>query len=174
MRADLDQEIDRAVREMLDAEPRPDLRARVLERIVHPHPHTHPLRWVVLPIAAAALLLLFVVAPWRTGQKAAPAVASTSLANIVPAIDAPLSANVNRPAKTLGETRRVARETQALRADPNGPPVTVAVAPLEPLDAIQVPPVALTRLDGQPIAIAPLASIEQIEIQPVAPPEERD
>lgn len=173
MRADLDQEIDRAVREMLDAEPRPDLRARVLERIAEPR-RRWPLRWAVVPIAAAALLTLMIAAPWRASHNVSPFIRSTPVSQAVPAVRASLPRGLNRnpvePTRTASTATRVVPAVRLARSEP----ATVGPEPLETLEAIDVPPVALTRLDGQPIAIPPLASIEQIEIQPVGPAEGRD
>ena len=167
---DFDQAIDRAVREMLDVEPRSGLRARVLERIAELRPRS-PLRWAIVPIAAAALLMLILSAPWWTSQKAAPVIASTSLATVVPSVHASSPSAVSRPATMRAGAPR---EAKALRAEPNAPSMTVAVAPLEALDGINVPPVAVARLDAQQVTVAPLAPIEQIEIEPVGSPEGRN
>ena len=173
MRADLDQEIDRAVREMLDAEPRPDLRARVLERIAEPR-RQFPLRWVVLPVAAAALLLLAIAAPWLTSENA-PFIRTSSLSQPVAAVRAPVPRAVNRSAIEPTEAvSAAARKAPVVRLASTEPPTQVRVAPLGPLDAIEVPPLSVTRLVDRQVAVAPLAPIEQIEIEPVGPPEGRN
>jgi hypothetical protein len=56
----VDRALDLAVREMLDVEPRADLRARVIERIQRPH-RVFNWTWVIVPIAAAAVLVLAIV-----------------------------------------------------------------------------------------------------------------
>ena len=71
----IDDAIDRAVREMLDVEPPADLRARVIDRIeARPASVFHPARvasafrrkiWISAPLAAAAVLVLAVWGPWR-------------------------------------------------------------------------------------------------------------
>jgi|SRR5689334_2128112 len=173
MRADLDRAIDRAVREMLDVEPPPDLRAHVLERIAHPH--TRRLPWMIVPLAAAALLVLVLAGPWRASQQASPFVRTTSLAQSVATIRAPLSRGVNRTAIEPAQTAsNAARVRPLVRLAPAEPAVQVRVPALDPLDAIDVPPVSVTRLDDRRVAVAPLAPIEQIQIEPVGPPEGRN
>ena len=73
----LDTAIDLAVREMLDVEPPPGLRGRVMDRIeLHgpvasaDHPvasafRRNPFAWLAAPIAAAAIVIVAVMAPWR-------------------------------------------------------------------------------------------------------------
>ena len=56
----LDDAIDRAVREMLDVEPRADLRARVIAQLPAAGFRLRGARWMVAPIAAAALIALAV------------------------------------------------------------------------------------------------------------------
>src|SRR5947209_671136 len=77
----LDVAIDRTVREMLDVEPQADLRARVITRIDALSPDRvasaflgaealakaarRKIVWVAAPLAAAAVIILVVLAPWR-------------------------------------------------------------------------------------------------------------
>src|SRR5688572_32229993 len=74
----LDTAIDGAVRAMLDVEPPPGLRGRVMDRIDHHGPvasafPTSPVvsafrrkgAWIFAPVAAAAVIALAVLAPWR-------------------------------------------------------------------------------------------------------------
>src|SRR6185436_5893100 len=73
-RAKFDEAIDRAVREMLDVEPPAGLRGRVLDRIdaLSTNPVASALRrntriwWLAGPVAAAAVVVLAVMAPWRS------------------------------------------------------------------------------------------------------------
>jgi hypothetical protein len=67
----LDTAIDRAVREMLDVEPPPGLRGRVLDGIESPRRGFGWL-WVAGPLAAAAILILAVLLPWRSGTATRP------------------------------------------------------------------------------------------------------
>jgi hypothetical protein len=175
MQGDLDPAIDRAVREMLDVAPPPDLRARVLERIQNSQTHPHALRWVIVPIAAAALLVLVFAGPWRASPNV-PFIHTTSLAQSVAAIRAPLSRDVDRDAIAPPRTASTLEPRVAPAPRLASPDATtqVRVAPLEPLDAIDVPPVSVTRLDDREVAVAALAPIEQIRIEPVGPPEGRN
>lgn len=56
----VDAAIDLAVREMLNVEPRADLRARVIEQIDHPR-RSFAWTWVMASIAAAAVLVIAVM-----------------------------------------------------------------------------------------------------------------
>jgi hypothetical protein len=101
-----DRAIDRAVREMLDVEPPAGLRARVLERI---DPSTHagasvfPWRfgWVAVPLAAAAVIVLAVLAPWREAARPSPA-APPPMANAQPTLIAPPPLAPTTPAPPAG------------------------------------------------------------------------
>ncbi len=173
MRGDLDREIDAVVSGMLDVDSRQDLRARVLERIAQPARRSR-VRWVLVPIVAAAVLMLIVVTPWHFSRNAAPLIPSTPLAESVRAIDALPRRHVSLPRAEMRGTRSARSAAPALTLEVNEPPIRVAVAPLEPLHAIEVPPVAISRLDAQQVTVDPLAAIEQIEIRPVGPPEGRN
>jgi hypothetical protein len=62
MSADLDREIDRVAREMLEVDPPAGFRRRVLDRLEAPR-RGFTWTWIVLPVAAAAVLLLAIVLP---------------------------------------------------------------------------------------------------------------
>jgi hypothetical protein len=81
---------------------------------------------------------------------------------------------VSLPRAEMTRTRSARSAAPALTLEVNEPPIRVAVEPLEPLNAIDVPPVAISRLDAQQVTVDPLAAIEQIDIQPVGPPEGRN
>lgn len=68
----LDAEIDRAVREMLDVEPPAGLRGRVIDRLEHPRSSGWSWAWIAAPIAAAAIVVLAVMTPWRSGTATRP------------------------------------------------------------------------------------------------------
>jgi hypothetical protein len=173
MRADLDDAIDRAVREMLDVEPPAELRGRVLERIAQPA-RRFPTQWIVVPIAATALLILMVAAAWRTARNTTPVIRSTPVAQLVSAIRTSprhVSAQPVEATRTAAASRSAA---PVVRIEPSELSPSLAVAPLEALDAIDVPPVAVTRLEDRQVTIAPLAPLDQIEVQPVGPPEGRN
>jgi hypothetical protein len=173
MRGDLDREIDAVVSAMLDVDSRQDLRARVLERIAQPSRRSR-LPWVLVPIVGAAVLMLIVMTPWQFSRNAAPLIPSTSVAESVRAIDTLPPGHVSLPRAEMTGTRAARSAAPALTLEVNEPPIRVAVEPLEPLHAIDVPPVAISRLDAQEVTVDPLAAIEQIDIQPVGPPEGRN
>jgi len=90
-----DAAVDGAVREMLDVEPPPGLRGRVLSRIeaadsgasafnLSTTPVASAFRrkalWLAVPVAAAAMILLAVLGPWRRAIEPAPS-APPSMAN---------------------------------------------------------------------------------------------
>ena len=97
--ARFDDAVDRAVREMLDVEPRADLRARVMARIEEPHvasgfDASHVASafrrkfWLIgAPIAAAAIIILAVVIARR--DAAGPALAPTAPPSIAQATPPP-------------------------------------------------------------------------------------
>ena len=106
--ARFDQAIDRAVREMLDVEPPAGLRGRVFDRIDALSTNSEAsatdsvasafrrkFGFIALPVAAAAVIILAVLAPWRHAVKpispAGPVLATTVPAPATPALTAPPS-----------------------------------------------------------------------------------
>ena len=123
----LDVAIDRAVREMLDVEPPAGLRGRVLDRISNVLASAFRRKaWLLAPIAAAAVIVLAVMLPWRgaprianpsQGQAPAPRVVTTTSPS--PQLTTPSSAAPPRPtAATPALLPVVARRTgsRAIRA----------------------------------------------------------
>ena len=113
---DLDAAIDLAVREMLDVEPPAGLRGRVLDRIDEPSPNPvasafrRKIWWLAGPIAAAAVVVLAVLAPWRGAT------------------------NTERPAFTSGGDTRLAVE-----ATPAPTPSIVTPGPAAPIQVATRP-----------------------------------
>ncbi|MEO6236281.1 MAG: hypothetical protein ABIQ52_04735 [Vicinamibacterales bacterium] len=207
--ARLDLAIDRAVRELLDVEPPAGLRGRVMQRIdaLSPNPVAsafgRKLAWLALPIAAAAILVLTVLAPWRS---AAPAEVPPRLASS--AQSEPSEAQGELAAPRAVVTPPVPPVTpSASRRAPAGPsaatPVARVITPSTPL-AVPAPPdhevvaaVALPDAAGgigelaaiAPIAIAnirpsaiisaeisiaPLPPLAEVHIAPLSPPDRRN
>jgi hypothetical protein len=179
----LDAAIDRAVREMLDVEPRADLRTRVLERIEHPR-RAFTWTWVLAPIAAAAVLVLAVML-----QEPEERLVSRPVTDIVlrapdpqhPATIArreqPPNPQVIRPVKP--QERRItaavatADDTNFSAALPAGFAVIDALAPPPPIVVEHIPsaaPPTVAWLD-----IAPLR-LPALEVNALAdsPPERRE
>jgi hypothetical protein len=85
----VDVAIDRAVREMLDVEQPAGFGARVQRRIEGPVSTGgwvgSTSRWkILLPVAAAAILILAIVAPWRAGAPAPGTIAQPPTAAVAP------------------------------------------------------------------------------------------
>src|SRR4029079_3726629 len=103
MSADLDREIDRAVREMLDVEPPAGLRARVMQRIEERHVASafrRKILWAGLPIAAAAVILIAVVLARREGAAPPlPPPTSPSIATATPTSE-PQTSTQSAPPET--------------------------------------------------------------------------
>jgi hypothetical protein len=178
-----DSEIDRAVREMLDVEPAADLRGRVLARI-DPDSVASAFRrkdqfrrkivWGAAPLAAAAVIILAVLAPWRQPSPpvitpAPPSIARVEPKPVVPIMEAarPASPPVQRPAsRGIEERIVVAAVAPADDAD--------AIDPLSPIAPITVAPVRPADIAPKEIAISPLTPITELQIAPLSPPDRRN
>ena len=179
----LDVAIDRAAREMLDVEPPPGLRGRVMDRIEHHGPVVSAFRrkdrgarkvWLVAaPAAAAAVIVLAVTAPWREAAPPAPTappvLAQTEPAPVTPS---PVAPKTTEPA-TEPEAPPAPRPTSinAARTEaprPDRPIAAASVAAVEDMNFT-----AIAALAGpQPIAIERLAdplpsSMRSIEPAPL-------
>src|SRR5262245_44280980 len=93
MSADLDREIDRAVREMLDVEPAAGLRGRVMARIEALEGQTavgsgsvfgRTLWWAAAPLAAAALIVIAVWLPRHESTSGVAPAPPPSIARVTP------------------------------------------------------------------------------------------
>jgi hypothetical protein len=173
----LDAAIDLVVREMVDVEPRADLRGRVIERLDGGDASVGRVfrpgvkwTWLMAPVAAAAVVLLAVVLlrpvavpeprPTTDIVLRAPA----SLKGPSDAIPAPTP--VGRIARQTSGPHRT-RAATFVSPQPARP--TIVLEPLGSIDAISVAPVALQSLEIPQIGILPLAPIAAIEIDPVNP-----
>lgn len=175
---EIDDAIDRAVRDIMSAEPRAGLRGRVLGRLDERGPSTS---WLTLPRLAAAMALLAmaiaIAALLRTAESQAPASA--------PAVaqKEPAAAPEVRPA-TPDAAVPVGRQSAPTRRGRPGvvfpPKGVVAAASVADPDtttraAQPVPagPSASSEPSGlmpAPIVIAPLI-VEPIVIRPIRPPQ---
>jgi hypothetical protein len=188
----IDDAIDRAVREMLDVEPRADLRARVVDRIegrvasafrrkvgvASTFPGLSSVEgrwksWVFVPLAAAAVLALAVWAPW--GQ--APIVMVPATPPSVAKAEPPSDVFLPQPPLEAPRTKHVPPQfaeaprgdkTQAPgRADRN--PAAVVAAELPPAeDFPRVPALSVPELVVP--AIRTLVAVEapaQLSVAPI-------
>jgi hypothetical protein len=162
---DLDEAIDRAVRDIMSAEPRPGLRGRVLERLEHPRT-----AWFTVPrFAAAAAVLASVVLAVFLLTRPAP-VEPTSVAETQPVLPAP---PVVAPRQDPGSVPPPPdpKRTVKARVPPAFPaPGTVAAANVPETMAFAADVPDLPRIvvvDGIP---APAIVFDKITIQPIAMP----
>jgi hypothetical protein len=172
----LDVAIDRAVREMLDIEPRADLRGRVLDRISNV-PVASGFRrkgWIFAPIAAAALILLAVTLPWRSprtanpssGPQVAPQVVRTTPPSVAPQT-VPSAAPRPRPAAASSTSVAIARSprSQGIRAAlaNDEPVVQTTAADRTQVAALDGPvPLVIQQLTGPPSS-----AMKSIEVAPM-------
>jgi hypothetical protein len=180
MSADLDKSIDRAVREMLAAEPRADLRARVVARI-----DARPASSFQLPVAswvrfgglvgAAAVLILFVT----VARRSEPPARVATIAH----------AGEQRPVETRSSMGQSAGPTQVASSAKSGPArvsaslvyaassetqATAGIDPLTMIAPIEVAPIAQSSITPEPIGVRPLSPITEMQIAPLTPPDGRN
>jgi hypothetical protein len=174
----LDRAIDHAVREMLDVEPPSGLRGRVLDRLEQPR-RTFAWTWIAGPVAAAAILVVAVLVPWRHAAPpvvtpAAPSMARVETPHIVPPAvspktsGAPRTVSITRPAPRRIEDRIIvatvaASDDVTSQIDPLAPIVPIAVTASQPRD-----------IAPKQIAISPLTPITELQIAPLSPPDRRN
>jgi len=175
----LDAAIDRAVREMMDAEPRPGMRQRVFTRLEaqleapQRSMLTRPRLATAAAVLAAVLVLTFIIQP-RERPTESTAQAGPAAAAIEPRAK-PMDID-DRPRRAVQalpkvEARRSQEmQVQAASVETIEPPyATVQIQPMEPIE-----PIGFARLEPEPIAageirINPLA-IDAIEIATLTPP----
>jgi len=196
MSADLDREIDRAVREMLDVEPPAGLRARVMQRIEERHAASgfsrkvtvasafrRKILWAGLPVAAAAVILIAVVLARREGG--APPLTPTAgatIAKATPTSEPPTStqsasagtprtattANRRRAAVPLREAQRVTATAAVESAPADGFPrvPSLSVPALTMSEIRGVAPAEPARIGVDPIAAPAPLEIEPLPLSP--------
>jgi hypothetical protein len=181
----VDAAIDRAVREIMSAEPRPGFRHRVLERLTD----APPARWtwarVTVGIATAAATLVAAIwlsAPEHSTAPTAPTVARQQPTEVAPPpasptpgteVEQPVVKKPLRPPASLPARPR----TQV----PQPPPGRVEATSLPRVQPQQLEGVKPTAVNAvEPILLPPLQPvpavdvrrliIERITIQPLSPP----
>jgi hypothetical protein len=196
----LDDAIDRAVREMLDVEPRADLRARVIARLPASGSRLPAAGFrlpafgslsmlvasafrrnrVVFAAAAAAILLAIVVARRTAPLPQAPVVARGPDRTVVPATPLRQPAIDTQPSRVtqpiVRTTRRVPRAASAgtivaaVAAEGNA---TTAIVPLQRIAPIEVAAIVQQNIAPAEIAVRPLNTITEVQIAPLTPPDRR-
>jgi hypothetical protein len=185
--ARLDEAIDGAVREMLDVEPRADLRARVMDGLAASGPVRGDAlfgvgrnRLLVFAAAAAAIVLAVFVA--RRSEPIAPpstvvgrATDTRLPAEKVAAPDPPIvDATLTPPRATAAEPARHA----APRLEPTVAAASFeadggAMPPLTSIPPIAVAPIVESSIAPADIAVRPLSPITEMQIAPLTPPDRR-
>ena len=177
----LDRAIDGAVREMMRADPRPGLRARVLARLAAPPPRGA--WWPRLSFAALAVATVIVVAALlRTDVAQPPAPAPQTVARTSPSEPPPPAVTTPSPATAAPENRAASGvRREALPAPPRidpvfgGTPGRVSAASLPGSPAGEGGASLPAVVPGPPplvireIAVEPLV-VEPIRIAPLFPP----
>jgi hypothetical protein len=175
MTNDFDHAIDRAVRDMLDAEPRADLRDRVVASAFRRNSAisvASAFRRHGLVLAAAALILLAVFIARRSDPAAPqPPVIAHGSDRILPL---PPPRDVPEPPSPAAR-RQVRREPSiTIAAASIETTVTpVPIAPLNPIAPIALTPIARNPIAPDGIAVQPLAPIDDLDIAPLTPAERR-
>jgi hypothetical protein len=184
MSADLDKAIDRAVREMLDVEPREDLRARVVShidgrRVRYQFPVASFQRFAMLVGAAAVLVLVLVLARHSGAPPAPPpAVARDSgRPMVIPAparspIDVPIAPE--RMAAATSNPGPHRPDGVAYAASIDTAPGGAAIDPLKIIAPIEMAPIGQSSIAPEPIGVHPLERITEMQIAPLSPPDGRD
>jgi hypothetical protein len=180
----LDEAIDRAVREMMNVEPRRDLRARVLAELGGP-----PARVAFWPrfafgslALAAAILVFFLFARRPTDRSLERAVAvarppaPVAESTAAPGSPVPRAPVRERVLTSDGQRARLARtpavEDRPVRAASVDAAELMAADRMAPVDRLPpIEPITISRLDDVPVSTAPIdiqpITIERIEIAPL-------
>jgi hypothetical protein len=190
-----DRAIDRTVREMLDVEPRADLRARVMRRLSDSDLQVasgvsgkirfgRKLLWTAVPLAAAATLVLALLLPSRTAPDRQPEsrVATTTPAP-VPAPAPSRTVSTPAPSRVAAGSARVPAAARP-RISTTGERTVIAAAyapqefttdiePLKSITPIEMAPIAEHRVATAEISVRPLNPILDLQITPLSPPDRR-
>jgi hypothetical protein len=184
----IDLAIDRAVREMLDVEPREDLRDRVIARLPAPNSQL-PASGVRLPafgwtlgsLAAAAIILLAVFVarhnepvPAQASVVAAAPERPVAPEGLPPAVPAAPQQAAPRSAVTVpAEAHAAAARTVGAAAYRDADSAVAAIEPLSRIAPIAMPPIVHEEIAPAEIAVRPLNAISEVQIAPMTPPDRR-
>jgi hypothetical protein len=185
-RHDLNEEIDRAVREMTNVDPLPGFDERVRRRLERPLRHTFAWpRLLTAGAAAAAVLVLAIVlrddpgSVQRSPQSAPPSPAAATN-RPAPATRTPAPTATPRPSSTVQLARTTARPKPRPEREVTAATIDVgAVEELIPTVAALPPPSALeVKAIGEESVNVPAIKMEaiaisQLNVQPLRPLEER-
>jgi hypothetical protein len=176
MSGDLDKAIDSAVREMLDVEPPAGLRRRVLEQLADSglrRPALSPLvtstfRWkILLPVTAAALLILALLLPRSTPPTPETTTVGVPQPRTAPVITAPVpprAVEVPQAEVPSGAARERRGIVAAVASD-----VTFDTPPapgFPRVPALSIPELGVSSIQG----VTPVAAPGAIATDPIATP----
>jgi hypothetical protein len=178
----LDEAIDRAVRELMSLDPPAGLRARVLARIERPAAWWMAPRAVASVGLAAALLLLALVLARREPEHVPDVRIAATAETSRPDPVRPERTTVNPPpavAQPYDTTRAVSgarrrREDQQVEAASLAPATVPGLAELEPLAAIAIDRVETLTIEAGDMAVPPLTAMVPLTVQPLPPPDGRN
>jgi DNA polymerase-3 subunit gamma/tau len=181
----LDDAIDRAVRELMSVDPPEGLRARVLARLEDRQPAWRPYG-LLAGAAAVAVVVLLAWLPFRSSrQEPAPQVATSSPASVQPreparaAAPTPAPAPAPAPRAVLPRPRTaspaiVDRRRARLSGEVVAANATLELEtgpqPLEALPEIGLSAIAPARIETTQVSVSPLASPPRLQIDPLPPP----
>jgi hypothetical protein len=186
----IDEAIDRAVREMMSADPPAEMRARVLARL---EGRGGPGGWPIVRLAAAAGMIaaavLIVVLGWRVSDQPEPDLARSTAASEPtvaappPAPPAPPDSSLppapaeRRPAATVPTATertpvragRPDRLNQEIAAASVAVGVETGPSAIDAIPDIDVGRIATAPIEMPPVSVSPLSPLRQLQIEPLEP-----
>ncbi|MCA1559580.1 MAG: sigma-70 family RNA polymerase sigma factor [Acidobacteria bacterium] len=172
----IDKAIDRAVQEMLGAEPPPGFAARVRSRLEARR--RRPLVWPALAstAAVAAMIVFFVMSRPPSGVSPTPPAVQSAARVTAPEAQKPQPPSPSRTVPRGPVATAVKRAVPAGRDSAALPPFEsdVAISPLEPVGSIDVTTVSVEALASPDIAVESLPPIAPLNVQPLPQPGGRE
>jgi hypothetical protein len=181
-----DAAIDRAVREIMSAEPRPGFRQRVFARLSREPQRSALWSWPRLAIGAVgalAIILVIVMSRPVERNREAPRVAQTSPAvDARPPVAAPESPVRSKPAtvppaprlrdrlRSRSEPRMVRAASLVPESIESGRSTDGVIEPPIAIEQLAWPPLYTSPLSAPQVIVKPLMPLERIAISPLTPP----
>jgi hypothetical protein len=175
---EIDTAIDRAVRDLMNVDADSAFRARVTARLERPARRTWVPRLVTAVVTAAAIIAALI---WLRPSPVNAPESTAALETTRPApVVSPLVRRSGLPQPPVRRVGRPAARTIAPAASPGDIPPGVivatafetplgALAPLRPLEAIEIAPIAQTRIAPADIVVAELSPIAELQIPQLEP-----
>jgi ADP-ribose pyrophosphatase YjhB (NUDIX family) len=163
---DIDDAIDRAVREMMNVESSSATRARVLTSFDRPERRMRP--WMLAAAAATIALALAIVVMRAPRQETSPSVATapaSPVAPVSPKQEPRVASNGERVTRTpRRHSGRTAARTVGETVAPELPETIPALAEIDPL---VIPPARAPDIEPEEVVVPPLAAIPAIAFEPL-------